>query len=52
MLDDFLFVLKTLYSYDEALDIACDLLKKSPEQSSIDAYQAAIGEVCRLYDPK
>ena len=52
MLDDLLFVHKTLYSYDEALDIACDLLKNTPQQSSIEAYHSAIGEICRRYDPK
>ena len=50
MLNDLLFVLKTLYSYDEALDIACDLLGNTPKQSSIEAYHAAIGEVSRQYD--
>jgi len=50
MLDNLLFVLKTLYAYDEALEIACDLLRNTPKQSSVEAYHAAIGEVSRLYD--
>ena len=48
--DDFLFVLKSLYHGDDALKIARDLVKKTPKQASIDAYHAAIGEICRQYD--